>query len=89
MDIYVGNFEREITEEELGKEFMVFGQVTSVKIIKDRDSGESRGFAFVSMPSKFEGQAAITGLNKKTLKGQTLTVNEARPRLIPRKGKRG
>ena len=59
---------------------MALGRVTSVVIIKDRDSGRPRGFGFVNMPSKSEGQAAITGLNEKTLKGQTLTVNEARPR---------
>ncbi len=80
MDIYVGNLSREVTQEELQKEFMAFGRVTSVKIIRDKDSGRPRGFGFVNMPSKSEGQAAITGLNKKTLKGQTLTVNEARPR---------
>jgi len=80
MDIYVGNLSREVTQEELRKEFMAFGRVTSVKIIKDRDSGRPRGFGFVNMPAKSEGQAAITGLNEKTLKGQTLKVNEARPR---------
>jgi len=80
MDIYVGNLSPEVTEEELRKEFMAFGRVTSVRIQKDRDSGRARGFGFVDMPSKSEGQAAITGLNGKTLKGQTLVVNEARPR---------
>ena len=80
MDIYVGNLSREVTQEELRKEFMAFGRVTSVVIIKDRDSGRPRGFGFVNMPSKSEGQAAITGLNGKSLKGKTLTVNEARPR---------
>jgi len=80
VDIYVGNLSREVTEEELRKEFMAFGQVKSVVIIKDRDSGRLRGFGFVNMPSKSESQAAITGLNGKSLKGKTLTVNEARPR---------
>ena len=80
MNIYVGNLSREVTEEELRKEFMAFGRVTSVKIIKDRDSGRPRGFGFVNMPSKSESQAAITSLNGKTLKGQTLMVNGARPR---------
>ena len=89
MDIYVGNLAREVTEEELRKEFVVFGQVTSVKIIKDRDSGQPRGFAFVSMPSKLEAQGAIITLNRKTLKKQPLEVSEAHPRLIPRKDKRG
>ena len=59
---------------------MAFGRVTSVVIIKNKDSGRPRGFGFVNMPSKSEGQAAITGLNEKTLKGQPLKVNEARPR---------
>ena len=80
MDIYVGNLSREVTQEELQKEFMAFGRVTSVKIIKDRDSGRPREFGFVNMPSKSEGQAAITSLDGKTLRGKTLTVNEARPR---------
>ena len=80
MNIYVGNLSREVTEEELRQEFMAFGQVSSVSIIKDRDTGEPRGFGFVEMSSKSEGQAAITGLNGKTLKDRTLAVNEARPR---------
>jgi len=80
MDICVGNLSREVTQEELRKEFMAFGRVTSVKIIRDKDSGWPRGFGFVDMPSKSEGQAAIAGLNGKALKGKTLTVNEARPR---------
>jgi len=79
MNIYVGNLSPEVTEEELRKEFMAFGRVTSVRILKDRDSGRPKGFGFVDMPSKSEGQVAITGLNGKTLKGQTLKVNEARP----------
>ena len=80
MNIYVGNLSPDVTEEELRKEFMAFGRVTSVRILKDRDSGRPRGFGFVDMPSKSEGQVAITGLNGKTLKGQTLKVNEGRPR---------
>ena len=80
MDIYVGNLSPEVTEEELRKEFMAFGRVKSVVIIKDRDSGRPRGFGFVNMPTKSESQAAISSLNGKTLKGKTLTVNEARPR---------
>ena len=80
MDIYVGNLSPEVTKEELQKEFMAFGRVKSVVIIKDRDSGRPRGFGFVNMPSKSESQAAITGLDGKTLKGKPLKVNEARPR---------
>ena len=72
MDIYVGNLAREVTEEELRKEFMVFGKVTSVKIIKDRNSGQPRVFAFVSMPSKLEAQGAIITLNRKKLRKQII-----------------
>ena len=80
MNIYVGNLSLEVTEEDLREAFKAFGQVTSVNIIKDRDSGRSRGFGFVEMPAKTEGQAAISGLTGKDLKGQALSVNEARPR---------
>jgi len=80
MNIYVGNLSREVTEEDLRQAFEAFGEVTSVKIINDRYSGESRGFGFVEMPSKADGESAITGLKEKELKGQTLNVNEARPR---------
>ena len=85
MDIYVGNLSREVTEEELRKEFIAFGRVGAVRIVKDRDSGQSRGFGFVNMPSEAERQLAITGLNGKAVKGKTLTVNEARPRAERRK----
>ena len=80
MNIYVGNLLREVTEDDLRKAFEAFGQVTSASIIKDKFSGESRGFGFVEMPAKAEAQAAINGLNGKELKGQVLNVNEARPR---------
>jgi RNA recognition motif-containing protein len=80
MNIYVGNLSREVTEKELREEFMAFGEVTSVNIIKDKYSGQSRGFGFIEMPSKSEGQAAIAGLKGKTLKDRTLDVSEARPR---------
>lgn len=80
MNIYVGNLSRGVTEEELREAFAAFGQVASVAIIKDKYSGESRGFGFVEMPTAAEAQAAIGGLNGKELKGRTLTVNEARPR---------
>jgi len=79
MNIYVGNLSREVTDEELREAFKAFGQVTSVSIVRDRDSGQPRGFGFVDMPAKTEAQAAITGLNGKDFKGRKLTVNEARP----------
>ncbi len=80
MNIYAGNLSRDLTESELKEAFEAFGVVTSVSIIKDRYTGESRGFGFVEMPNQEEAQAAINGLNGKNLKGRTATVNEARPR---------
>ncbi len=80
MNIYVGNLSREISEEDLREAFEAFGKVASVTVIKDKFSGESRGFGFVEMPAKAEAQSAITGLKDKELKGRTLKVNEARPR---------
>lgn len=79
MKIYVGNLPSEVTEEELRQEFATFGEVGSVSIVKDKYSGRPRGFAFVEMASVSQGQAAIAGLNGKTLKDQTLNVNAARP----------
>ena len=80
MNIYVGNLSYEVTEEELRQEFAAFGEVASVNIITDKYTGRPKGFGFIEMPSVSEGQAAITGLNGKTLKDRTLDVNPARPR---------
>ena len=80
MNIYVGNLSREVTEEELREAFEAFGQVTSVNIIRDKYSGQPRGFGFVEMATKAEGQAAVDGLKGKLLKDRTLDVGEARPR---------
>ena len=80
MKIYVGNLSYEVTEEDLRQEFGAFGEVTSVSIITDRISGRPKGFGFIEMASVSEGQAAITGLNGKTLRERTLVVNTARPR---------
>lgn len=89
VNIYVGNLSRDVTEEDLKEAFEAFGQVASANIIKDRFSGESRGFGFVEMPEKAEAQAAIADLNGKDLKGQTLNVNEARPRREGRRDRGG
>jgi len=86
MNIYVGNLSHEVTEEDLQLAFESFGQVESATIIKDKNSGESRGFGFVEMLSKAEAQSAIDGLNGEELKGRTLNVNEARPRTESRRG---
>lgn len=80
MKIYVGNLPREATEADLQEAFQAFGEVADVSIIKEKFTGESRGFGFVEMPSGTQAQSAIAGLNGKELKGRTLTVNEARPR---------
>lgn len=80
MNIYVGNLSQEVTEEDLRQAFEAFGQVESAAIIKDKFTGESRGFGFVEMPAKAEAQAAIADMNEKELKGRVLNVNEARPR---------
>ena len=86
MNIYVGNLSFEVTEEDLQQAFEAFGQVESVKIIKERFSGESKGFGFVEMPAKGEAQSAIEGLNAKEMKGRDLKVSEARPRSEARRG---
>ena len=86
MNIYVGNLPYTITETDLQEAFGAFGQVESVNIIKDKYSGESKGFGFVEMPTKDEAQAAIDALNGKEFKGRTLNVNEARPRGEGRRG---
>jgi RNA recognition motif-containing protein len=79
MNIYVGNLSNDATEDDVRQAFEAFGEVASVNIIKDKFSGESRGFGFVEMPTKAEGDAAITGLNGQDLKGRAINVNEARP----------
>ena len=80
MKLYVGNMSYDTTEEDLRLACEAFGKVESATIIKDKFSGEPKGFGFVEMSSKAEGQAAIDGLNGKELNGRTLNVNEARPR---------
>lgn len=80
MKIYVGNLSRFVTEMDLRQAFEAFGQVESTLILKDKFSGESRGFGFVEMPVTGEAEAAITGLNGTELGGQTLKVNQARPK---------
>ncbi len=80
MNIYVGNLSFDVKEENLQKVFEPFGQVSSVKIVMDKYSGQPRGFAFVEMPEKTEAQAAIENLNGKELMGRKINVNEAHPR---------
>ncbi len=87
MNIYVGNLASNVTESDLRVAFEAFGQVASAAVIKDKFSGESRGFGFVEMPLMAEAQAAISNLNGKDLNGKAISVNEARPR--PEGGGRG
>jgi len=89
MKIYVGNMSYETTEEDLKLACEEFGKVESATIVKDKFSGEPKGFGFVEMSSKAEGQAAIDGLNGKELKGRELKVNEARPRTESFRGSSG
>jgi RNA recognition motif-containing protein len=89
MNIYVGNLSLEVTEEELRREFIAFGQVMSVNIMDDKYSygGQSRGYGFVEMPSKSEGEAAIISLKGKSLNGRVIDVIAALP-LSPKRDTR-
>ena len=89
MNIYVGNLSHDLTEDELREAFEAFGTVESVNVLKDRFTGEPRGFGFVEMPSDEEGKAAIEGMNGKDLKGREVNVDQARPRTSNRGGGRG
>lgn len=88
MNIYVGNLSHSVDEETLRARFEEFGEVTAVKIIKDRFTGSPRGFAFVEMPVDSDAQAAISGVNGQDIGGRQVTVNEARPQ-EPRVGGNG
>jgi RNA recognition motif-containing protein len=80
MNIYVGNLSYGMSEDELRDAFGAFGEVSSVKILMDRETGRSRGFGFVEMPSNSDGEKAIAQLNGKEVGGRPLRINEARPR---------
>ncbi len=81
MNIFIGNLDFTATEEQLRTLFAVYGAVETVTIVKDRDTGEPRGFAFVEMPQAAEAQAAISSLDGVLLNERALRVNEARPKL--------
>ena len=89
MNIYVGNLPYSVQEDELRKAFENYGEVTNVSLIKDRFTGEPRGFGFVEMASRDEGMEALAGLNGTDFGGRTLKVNEARPREERRGGRGG
>ena len=88
MKIYVGNLAYEVTDHELRQAFEPYGQIESVDVITDRQTGRSKGFGFVEMPSQEEAKAAIEGLNDTEIMGRAVTVNEARPRKDNRGGGR-
>ena len=81
MKIYIGNMSYETTEDNIRQAFESFGEVTSVNVITDRETGRPKGFGFVEMSSDTEGQAAIDGLNSTDMNGRTVSVNVARPRV--------
>ena len=80
MNIYVGNLSYKATDEDLRAAFEAFGQVASARVIMDKETGRSRGFGFVEMPSDDEGRKAIEAVNNKEIAGRPVRVNEARPR---------
>jgi RNA recognition motif-containing protein len=80
MNLYVGNLSYGVTEDDLKAAFSEFGEVESVNIITDRQSGQSKGFAFVEMPDNSEADKAIKALNGSELKGRGIKVNQAKPR---------
>jgi len=80
MNIYVGNLSYDLSSDELREAFEAFGEVASVSIIMDRDTGRSKGFGFVEMPDRTQAEEAIRGLDGSDLKGRPARVNEARPR---------
>lgn len=84
--LYVGGLAYSVTEDELNAAFAAVGTVTSATVIKDRDSGQSKGFGFVEMADDALAQAAIKELNGKDLGGRTITVSEARPQEDRRSG---
>lgn len=86
MKLYVGGLAYSVTDQELEALFAEQGSVTSAKVIKDRDSGQSKGFGFVEMAEDKDGQSAITALNGKDLNGRSIVVNEARPQEDRRPG---
>jgi RNA recognition motif-containing protein len=80
MNIYVGNLSYDATEDDVRNEFGRFGEVSDVKIIRDRETGRPRGFCFVEMPNDEQAKEAITEMNLQRIAGRAVTVNEARPR---------
>ena len=80
MNIYVGNLKYETTDAHLKEMFLAYGEVTSARVVTDKETGRSKGFGFVEMPNDSQALAAIEATNEKEVAGRTLKVNEARPR---------
>lgn len=80
MNIYVGSLDFKVREQELEQVFSAYGEVESVRIIKDRETRRSKGFAFVEMPNDSQAQAAIDALNGSTVGSRAIIVNESRPK---------
>lgn len=86
MNIYVGNLSLDVTKTDLQQAFEAFGKVSNATVIRDKVSGESRGFGFVEMAAQGEAQAALAGLNGSELMGKNIVVSEARPRTEGQRG---
>ncbi len=86
MNLYVGNLPFTATDDQLRAVFEPFGEVTSAQVVTDRETGRSRGFGFVEMPSADEARAAMQALDGTDLSGRSLRVNEARPKADRREG---
>lgn len=80
MNIYVGNLAYSVTESDLKEAFSEFGEVTTVNLVTDKFSGQSKGFGFVEMPNDAKADAAIKGMNERAIKGRNIKVNQAKPR---------
>jgi RNA recognition motif-containing protein len=80
MNIYVGNLAYSVTQDELRDAFGAYGEISSVNLITDKFTGDSKGFGFVEMPNNSEADAAIKALNETPLKGRNMKVNQAKPR---------
>jgi cold-inducible RNA-binding protein len=89
MNIYVGNLPKTITENIVREAFEAFGEVSEIKLIKERFTNELRGFGFVEMPSKKQGQEAIEKLNGSVLEGRNIVVNESQKRKDSNRGSYG
>ncbi len=80
MNIYVGNLDYTVTEDDLKEAFSEFGEISSVRLVSDKFSGKSKGFGFIEMPDNSEAEAAMNALNESSFKGRDIKVNQAKPR---------